>query len=404
MISPIRPRNTILAALPVMAIASAQYTATYYVGSLPGSSEEGQSGTNACGTSSSQSSECQNVYVNSVSDFCLWGPPATTSDEGDGTSKIGNVEQVVVSYCLNDGYGTRIIPAGTITGAHFIKVQSEKVSYVQVNGVGDLTSLLIPAGDDGGELDPHSWTGLGNPQGGLVFTNALTGSYEQTHEWTSFIDAGSFCIRACQDGPNAAGYCQHIYDTLSCDFTVPGDSSAGSFTDCLSDPTDEEPGVYDGSTFYQGASSTPAPHPAGATSACTTYSTIGGGSVNLAASPSSSSSSSTSSSSTSSVITTSSSNSASSTSAASSNSSSASAAASSTSASVSSTTSVSASSTTSSLSVSRTPSPSASRSASASVSIGAAAASQSTGAGSKTAMGGVSVFTAILLSGLGLLF
>ncbi len=34
--------------------------------------------------------------MNAVDDFCLWGPPATTSNEGDGTSKIGNVEQIVV--------------------------------------------------------------------------------------------------------------------------------------------------------------------------------------------------------------------------------------------------------------------------------------------------------------------
>jgi hypothetical protein len=83
--------------LSLLAFTSAQYTATYSVGDLPNSSEEGQYGTNACGTASSQDSKCQNAYINSVNDFCLWGPPATTSDEGDGTSKIGNVEQIVVS-------------------------------------------------------------------------------------------------------------------------------------------------------------------------------------------------------------------------------------------------------------------------------------------------------------------
>jgi hypothetical protein len=82
---------------------------------------------------------------------------------------------------------------------------SDTVSYVQVTGNGDFTKINIPAGDDGGELDvsrasalwsggvtdsqPHSWTGLGNPEGGLVFTNAFTGRYEQTHEWTSFQSA-----------------------------------------------------------------------------------------------------------------------------------------------------------------------------------------------------------------------
>jgi hypothetical protein len=63
-----------------------------------------------------------------------------------------------------------------------------------------------------------AWTGLGNPQGewashsfngrpltfpgGLVFTNAFSGSFEQTHEWTSFMASGTFCFRACRDGPS----------------------------------------------------------------------------------------------------------------------------------------------------------------------------------------------------------
>ncbi|WVQ85133.1 hypothetical protein IAT38_007298 [Cryptococcus sp. DSM 104549] len=274
--------TALLPALALIPGALSQYTATYDAANLPASSEEGQYGTNACGTTAHQDSNCQNVYVNSVDDFCLWGPPSTTSDEGDKTAKIGNVEQIVVSYCLKDGYGTRLIPDGTITGAHFVKVVSDKVSYVQVTGVGDLTKLLIPAGDDGGELDPHSWTGLGNPQGGLVFTNAYTGAYEQAHEWTSFMSYNEFCIRACRDGPNAAGYCEHIYDLLSCQFTVPGDMGEG-FDECEGDPTDEAPGVYGGYTFHQDDPSTPAPHPAGATSKCTAYSTIGGGNAAVVA-------------------------------------------------------------------------------------------------------------------------
>ncbi len=78
------------------------------------------------------------------------------------------------------------------------------------------------------KLTDAAWTGLGNPQGGLVFTNAFDGSYEQTHEWTSFMGASEsislsslqsslplawidrtslmgvdeFCVRACQDGPS----------------------------------------------------------------------------------------------------------------------------------------------------------------------------------------------------------
>lgn len=84
----------------LIAPALSQYTATYSPFSLPESTEQGQYGTNACGTSSSQDSKCQNVYVNAVDDFCLWGPPETTSNEGDGSSKIGNVEQIVVRWVM----------------------------------------------------------------------------------------------------------------------------------------------------------------------------------------------------------------------------------------------------------------------------------------------------------------
>jgi hypothetical protein len=68
-------------------------------------------------------------------------------------------------------------------------------------GIGDLTKMNIPAGDGGGELDPHGadgngalveivvpsdWLNLiikGNPVGGLVFSSAF-GQLEEIHEWT----------------------------------------------------------------------------------------------------------------------------------------------------------------------------------------------------------------------------
>ena len=93
------PSNSIhlSVSLTLLALPSlAQYTATYTPGSLPDHSQDGQSGTNNCGSTNSQTSMCQNAYMNSVDDFCVWGPPSTHSDEGDGTSKIGNVEQNVV--------------------------------------------------------------------------------------------------------------------------------------------------------------------------------------------------------------------------------------------------------------------------------------------------------------------
>ena len=46
-----------------------------------------------------------------------------------------------------------------------------------------MTSLNIPKGDAGGELDPHGADGNGNPIGGLVFSSAF-GQLQQIHEWT----------------------------------------------------------------------------------------------------------------------------------------------------------------------------------------------------------------------------
>lgn len=91
-----------LLATLVLPLAAAQYTATYVPTNLPDKSEQpGQIGTNNCGSGSNQTSLCQNVYLNSVDDFCLWGPPFEGSgDVGDGTNKIGNIEQIVVAYVL----------------------------------------------------------------------------------------------------------------------------------------------------------------------------------------------------------------------------------------------------------------------------------------------------------------
>lgn len=124
---------------------SAQYSA-YYTPSasgLPRHTESGQSGTNKCGTQSSQTSMCQNVYINSITDFCLWGPP--------NGGEVADNEAVEVAYCTQAGRGTRVIPEGTIKGAHFVQTSH----YVQVTGNGDFTKIGITAGDEGGELDPQ---------------------------------------------------------------------------------------------------------------------------------------------------------------------------------------------------------------------------------------------------------
>ncbi|KAG9107339.1 hypothetical protein FRC07_008643, partial [Ceratobasidium sp. 392] len=88
-----------LASAAFVSSVAGQYTATYDPANLPDKSEAEQSGTNNCGTGNSQDSMCQNVYVNSASDFCVWGPPKPNGE-------IGQIEEIVVSYCTTPGRGT----------------------------------------------------------------------------------------------------------------------------------------------------------------------------------------------------------------------------------------------------------------------------------------------------------
>ncbi|KAI0761257.1 hypothetical protein BD413DRAFT_246324 [Trametes elegans] len=260
-------RYASLLSLALASTAFAQYSATYDPHNLPPTSEDGQSGTNQCGEGSDQNSMCQNAYLNSVDDFCLWGPPTPGPD-----STIGNTERIEVAWCTRAGYGTRLIPDGTLLGVHFVQTSD----YVQVTGVGDLTKINIPAGDEGGELDPHGADGNGNPIGGLVFSNAFGGELKQVHEWTNFVSSTEFCFRACDDnGSQPATYCQHIYDVMGCWWNMPGNYDAG-FDRCLAD-SGEPMGVYGTSTFYQGQPTTPDPHPAPASSSCESVNSISNG-------------------------------------------------------------------------------------------------------------------------------
>ncbi|KAG9121645.1 hypothetical protein FRC07_002330, partial [Ceratobasidium sp. 392] len=258
-----------IAAIPALlaAVARAQYTATYLPSNAPEHSEKGQLGTNQCGTGNSQDSLCQNVYVNSVEDFCLWAPPYSNGKN----SSIGETEQYEVAWCLKPGYGTRLIPDGTIKGAHFVQTPD----YVQVTGWGDFTKMNVPKGDEGGELDPHGPDGLGNPHGGLVFGTSF-GKLQQYHEWTNFMSATEFCIRACKDSKTAPKICNHVYDVMGCGWNMPGNYDQGVFENCVGDSS-LPMGIYGSSTFHQGDPSTPAAHPAPKSSSCQAVKSVGNG-------------------------------------------------------------------------------------------------------------------------------
>lgn len=136
--------------------------------------------------------------------------------------------------------------------------------------------------------------------GGVVFSNAWTGAYEQVIEWhklscistiivphpltslLSFNGGNAFCLKACDpSGPRQAAMCQHIYDTLGCGFNAPSNARDGVFESCAGDSQDP-PGTGPGtvpasslcSTFassdiYEGTVVVPLP---GATGAPTTRS------------------------------------------------------------------------------------------------------------------------------------
>jgi len=242
------------------------YSATYLPSNAPAQSEQGQAGTNQCGTGINQTSNCQNAYLNSVTEWCIWSPP----QPGPG-SVIGNTERIEVAWCTKNGTGTRLIPDGTITGAHFVQTPD----FVQITGVGNLTFLNIPAGDSGGELDPHGQDGLGNPIGGLVFSSAF-GPLQEIFEWTNFVSDTQFCFRACKPGPMAPTWCQHIYDVMGCAWNMPANYDLGVFENCAGD-SGQPMGVYGASTFHQGDAVTPSAHPVPASSSCTSLSTIKNG-------------------------------------------------------------------------------------------------------------------------------
>lgn len=254
----------ILASLISVLGFHAGHITAYNPEDAPYQTQPGQSGYNQCGTGYNQSSECQNAYVNTIQDFCLWAPPYTGST-------VGDTEQVEVAWCMQSGYGTRLIPDGTITGAHLVVTPD----YIQITGVGNLTNINILANDLGGELDYYGASGAGYPIGALVFSSAF-GPLAQIQEWTSFISYNLFCIRACNPSSNASNLCQYTYPTLGCEWNMPANYSEGAFDYCVGDSA-EPIGIYGTSTFSAGQPTTPRPQAIPSSSSCTSYSTISNG-------------------------------------------------------------------------------------------------------------------------------
>ncbi|KJA19713.1 hypothetical protein HYPSUDRAFT_189656 [Hypholoma sublateritium FD-334 SS-4] len=193
-----------------------------------------QKGYNLCNsTTETQESLCQTSFFTSLDDFCLWAPP-------DANSTVADTEGEMVAWCSKPGYGTRLIPAGTLTGLQFLKTPD----YIQIVGFMDQTQINMASGDYGGEMDPHGADLRGNPMGGIMFSQAWNSSWEQVIEWTNFMGSNSFCLKACDPaGANAASYCQHIYDRIGCAYNAPNAAQDLVFEACDADNADF-PGVY----------------------------------------------------------------------------------------------------------------------------------------------------------------
>ncbi|TIB96283.1 hypothetical protein E3Q18_03207 [Wallemia mellicola] len=196
------------------------------------------------GTDVNQSSEARLVSINSIDDFCFFGPK-------EAGKTIGDTEAEQVAWCTQPRNNARVIPDGTITSAHFVKTDA----YVQVRAQGDFTKIGVQDGDYGGELDPHGATGDGNPVGGNITSN-VSGSDVSYQEWMEFLSYNQVCIRACIAGNETFGtpvMCEHKLDEMGCDFVMPGSNDEG-FDTCEGDVA-YPPGVYpvDGgfSTFAQ---------------------------------------------------------------------------------------------------------------------------------------------------------
>lgn len=188
-------------------------------------------GYNQCNaTTEGPESHCVNTIVNSPQDFCLYGLPEL--------DVVGNAEGEAVAYCTREGYGTRLIDSGTITGLQVVKAPG----YIAFGGYFHQQNLNIREGDAGGELDPHGADLRGNPIGSLMYSNAFSNnnSTEQVIQWHLFIGADIFCLKACDPRvpPNSNGIngnlCENRFDTVGCNANVPLNYAAinGTFSYC----------------------------------------------------------------------------------------------------------------------------------------------------------------------------
>ncbi|GJJ14298.1 hypothetical protein Clacol_008562 [Clathrus columnatus] len=215
-----------------------------------------QSGFNNCNNSTaSDTSMCQTLVFNSMTDFCVWGTP-----KPDET--IADTEAAEVAYCTSSQRGGRPIRPGSIFGAQWLYAKD----YIQLSAFIDQAAFGLAPDDQGGELDPHGADQQGNPLGGIAFSNSFTKGFnaakfneqltsgvlitsdqeEQLQEWVEFIGNGLVCVKMCTNtDPDRGLLCNHIYDEIGCAYNAVADYSQinGTFTVCDSDDM-AFPGIF----------------------------------------------------------------------------------------------------------------------------------------------------------------
>ncbi|KAJ9473825.1 Macrophage activating glycoprotein [Pseudozyma hubeiensis] len=181
-----------------------------------------------------QTSVSRLASINSIDDWCTFAPPGTGQP-------LADVEEITVAYCTKPRNNARVIPDGSVTGAHFVKTPL----YVQLMAVGDFTSIGFMQGDEGGELDPHGATNMGNPVGGNVTSN-VSGEDVFYEEWMNYASYNQICFRVCiagsEEAPTALE-CQHTLDVMGCNFVMPGNYADQVFETCDGDSA-YPPGLY----------------------------------------------------------------------------------------------------------------------------------------------------------------
>ena len=189
----------------------------------------------------------------------------------------------MVAWCSKPGHGTRLIPAGALTGVQFLKTPD----YIQIVGFIDQTKVNIADGDYGGEMDPHGADLVcvfclfiylaptviysdachlfsAETQWEVLCTrpilqdlipkssNGLSLSFQFSsfrHSYIvffsiSFIGGNAFCLKVCDPaGLHAAQFCQHIYDRIGCAYNAPNAAHNKVFEACDAENGDY-PGIY----------------------------------------------------------------------------------------------------------------------------------------------------------------